>query len=333
MAYIEQAPGGELTNPDGSEELPVTNRVTDYFIKIQNLIARRLRETGGPTTLAMGAVTDGQLLSRSGTTIAGVTSTALSVALPVGFLFGLTLSNNGSDATNDIDIAAGRARDIDDSENMILSSLLTKRLDASWSVGSGNGGLDTGSIADTTYHIFLIKRTDTGVVDALFSTSATSPTMPTNYTKKRRIGSIRRISAAIRGFVQDGDLFMWKTPINDVNATNPGTSAVTRTLTLPTGIRVEVIFSVHGYTSGTLAADYPGAIYISDLNADDLAPVDSSGFTTWAYLPTISAGAGGMGSAMTNTSAQVRSRIQQSTANTVLKINTHGWRDTRGRLA
>ena len=43
--------------------------------------ARGLRETSGPTTLAMGAVADGRLLGRNGTTIGGVTvSTGLTLA-------------------------------------------------------------------------------------------------------------------------------------------------------------------------------------------------------------------------------------------------------------
>jgi hypothetical protein len=112
-----------------------------------------------------------------------------------GTLYGLTLSNNSSDATNDIDIAVGSARSSDDSANMDLLSALTKRLDASWAVGSGNGGLDTGSVGNNTYYIWLIKRSDTGVVDALFSTSATAPTMPSNYDLKALIGYFVRASS------------------------------------------------------------------------------------------------------------------------------------------
>ncbi len=59
-----------------------------------------------------------------------------------------TLSNN-ADATNDIDIAVGEAAsDGATPFLMTLASSITKRLDAAWSVGTGNGGLDTGSIAN-----------------------------------------------------------------------------------------------------------------------------------------------------------------------------------------
>lgn len=154
-----------------------------------------------------------------------------------GLLNGLTLSNNATDATNDIDIATGSAgSDGTTPVLMTLSSALTKRLDATWAVGSGNGGLDTGTIANTTYHVWLIQRSDTGVVDALFSTSATSPTMPSSYDRKRRIGSIIRESAAIVAFRQNGDLFL-RTRATPRTSTSAFSSALL-SVNVPTGINV-----------------------------------------------------------------------------------------------
>ena len=249
-----------------------------------------------------------------------------------GLLFGLTLSNNASDATNDIDIAAGIAMDGGNARLLRLASALTKRLDASWAVGTNQGGLDTGSIANGTYHVWLIMRSDTGVVDVLFSTSASSPTMPTNYDYKRRIGSIIRSGATILGFVQDGDLFMLKSAVADISAPNPGTSAVTRTLTVPTGIRVEALLNAGLLTTTTSSAFNA---YLSDLsltddaaaasqNAQIIAQSQSTAGTYRAKAPC---------SVMSNTSAQIRSRLGASDANTTLIIGTYGWRDTRGRLA
>jgi hypothetical protein len=206
---------------------------------------------------------------------------------------------------------------------------LTKRLDAAWSVGTNQGGLDTGSIANTTYHIWLIKRSDTKVVDALFSTSATSPTMPTGYDYKRRVGSIIRTGSAIKGFVQDGDKFSWMVPVQDVSAANPGTSAVTRTLTVPSGIRVEANLTLDGY--GSSSANMPRGIFLSDPSITDTTVTDAC-FTV--YINTSSAidlALGVTARIMTNTSAQIRSRLQQSGAGTNLIIVTHGWTDTRGK--
>lgn len=109
---------------------------------------------------------------------------------------GLVCTNDSGDLTNDIAISAGTARDSTDTYSIYLSSSIVKRLDAAWAVGTGNGGIDTGAAANTTYFIWLIRRPDTGVVDALLSTSSSSPTMPANYTQKALIGAFGRISAA-----------------------------------------------------------------------------------------------------------------------------------------
>jgi len=116
---------------------------------------------------------------------------------PPGTLYGLTLSNNGSDATNDIDIAVGSARDSTDAANIDLLSALTKQLDVAWAVGTNAGMLATGAgVANTTYYIFVIKRPDTGVVDIAADTSSTGANIAANtnaaYTIKRQIGYVVR---------------------------------------------------------------------------------------------------------------------------------------------
>jgi hypothetical protein len=133
--------------------------------------------------------------------------------LPPGFV-SVLVSNNGGDANNDIDFAVGKCRDSTDVTDMALAGAITKRLDASWVVGTNQGGLDTGSkAANTFYYLWIIKRTDTGVVDALFSLSATAPTMPTNYDHKQRVGFARTNgSSNILPFKQDvvnPDEFRW----------------------------------------------------------------------------------------------------------------------------
>lgn len=250
-------------------------------------------------------------------------------AIFVNYLSGLTLAYV---TTTTFSVAVGAANDSTNACTMVLGSSLTKST-SSWAVGNNNGGIDTGSIASSTwYHVYLIRRSDTGVVDVLFSTSASSPTMPTNYDQKRRIGSIKTDgSSHFVQWVQDGDTFQWNTPVQDVNATNPGTSAVTRTLSVPTGVRVEAIYSVSQLSTST--SSNPAAILISDLSISDVAPAVDKFMTTEAYgsvgsHPTQS---GGWGRTFTNTSAQVRSRVTLSDANISIYINTAGWVDRRGR--
>lgn len=250
-----------------------------------------------------------------------------STPYPPGHIYGLTLSNSSGDPTNDLDIAAGSARDSTNAANLILAATLTKRLDAAWAVGTNQGGLDTGSIANTTYHVWLIKRSDTGVVDALFSTSATAPTMPANYDYKQRIGAIIRSAGAILAFVHDGyDTFRYVTRIADIAAADPGTSAVTRTLTVPVGVVVYAIV-IHSLDSGSGTTTQG---IITALDETDTAP--AAGFNDTGAL----SGNAGYGNVSgterrikTNTSSQIRSRVSGSSASVVDHIATIGWIDRR----
>lgn len=254
---------------------------------------------------------------------------AAGVGILSNYISGCTLSNNVSDATNDIDIAAGVCMDSTNAAFMSLSAI-TKRLDAAWAVGTNQGGLDTGAIADTTYHVYAIKRVDTGVVDAIFSVSASGPTLPTNYTLYRRVGSIVRSGAAILGFIQDGDTYTWKVQVADIAATDPGTAAVTRTLTVPVGIRV-LAFGAVSLSATVTSANY--SALLSDLSITDSTPSVTNNHTiimaTQSTAGTYRANASFR--VYTNTAGQIRSRNNSTSATTVIAINTSGWVDTRGK--
>lgn len=238
-------------------------------------------------------------------------------SLPRSYLAGLKLANNTVDATNDLDIAVGVANSDDNTEAMTLVTALIKRIDAAWVVGTNQGGLDTGVVADNTYHIWLIKRVDTGVVDVLFSLSATAPTMPTSYTKKRRIGSIVRITV-IRQFKQYGNRFLWTAGAAalDFNAAT-GTTAFSVTHAVPTGGFAEPFGAV---TVGAITA-----YYNSSLEQDDLAPSQTA--VPGAIGSTSSHGQD-FGPIPTNASGQSRFRFS---VNVTVRIASHGWIDTRGR--
>jgi hypothetical protein len=247
-----------------------------------------------------------------------------------GWLSGLTIANNATSPNTVIDTSAGVAN-ADDSTTLMSLAAFSKNANAAWVVGSGNGCLDAGSslAASTWYHVFVVARTDTGVVDQLCSTSATAPTLPTNYTKKRRIGSFRtNASAQILGFTQDGDYFRWTASVLDVNATNPGTSAVTRTLTVPSGVNVQAIINAQASYNGV---GHGIGFYVSDLAANDEAPSPSVAplmqAMTADYIQAYAAL-----QIRTNLSSQIRSRMNSSDSLTILRIATLGWIDTRGRF-
>lgn len=237
---------------------------------------------------------------------------------------GLILSNNASDAVNDIDITAGAAAaDTSPYYLMQLTSALTKRLDAAWAAGNGNGGLDTGAIANTTYHIWLIQRSDTGVVDALFSTSATAPTMPTNYDRKRRIGCVVRSAGAILAFRQKGNRFMLATQV--ALYSNSGTVNVNQLIgaTGPLGVRFRPILT--------------SSLSVAAASTVVVALGDGDGAAVQTNVQWVTGGGNDIAiedSFLTNTSGQVRHSITTS-AGTVSGYNlfSTGWWDDRGMAA
>lgn len=243
-----------------------------------------------------------------------------------GQLFGLALSNDSGTPASVIDTAVGEAASDDSSPNlMVLGSAITKSIASAWVVGSGNGCLDTGAVADGTYHIFLIQRPDTGVVDELCSISATAPTMPTNYTEKRRIGSIVRASASIVAFVQDGDRFYWNNTSGltaDYNASTTRAKAAL-TVNVPSGIRVEGIFL---WTFGGNAPGITTDTYYDGVNTN-ISKSAGAG----------NGGSGGNGTGktvltqFTNTSAQIQFQTAPSGGGGNSTSTTLGWIDTRGR--
>ena len=147
-----------------------------------------------------------------------------------------------TDADHDVAISVGGVKDATNTVNMTLAAILTKRIDSPWTVGDNNGGIKVASggvLANTMYYIWLIKRSDTGVVDALFSLSATDPTLPTNYDYERLIGSVlTNSSSTIVSFTQSGDYFQYLEfdsggPVNDIADASVTTSYETGTLSVP----------------------------------------------------------------------------------------------------
>ncbi|TBG78625.1 hypothetical protein ELG76_04215 [Rhizobium leguminosarum] len=239
-----------------------------------------------------------------------------------GHIYGLTLSNSSGDVTNDIDVAAGDcASDAGSPILMTLASALTKRLDAAWAVGTNAGGLDTGAIADTTYHVWLIQRSDTGVVDALFSTSATAPTMPANYDRKRRVGAIIRESAAIVPFTQMGDYFS-----RAVKVERDSTAALVSTtisLGVPAGIVVRPVIS----SQLVVPASSNIAFSVGNGNGSATSYLAQTAFTGTGEA---SSDVTQVSTLLTNTSRQIYIEVSITSGSiTIFRLRSHGWFDTR----
>src|SRR3990172_8930517 len=279
---------------------------------------------------------DGNAYSQEGAAAYPSFQTA-AVATWLSELTGLGLSH-AVDTDHDITIAVGAAASyhatITSRVLLNLTAALTKQIDAAWAVGTNQGGLFSGAVGTSTwYHVFLIRRSDTGVVDAGFDTSVTAANIPASYDQYRRIGSVRTDgSANILAFVQDGDLFQWSAPPLDINVSNPGTAAVTRTLSVPTGVSVLALVNALAYDD-TSAGGTP-VVYLSDLAVTDEAASVSAGplGQTAGGGTTVSPNPGQI-LVRADTSAQIRSRISASGATHRLRIATTGWIDSRGKNA
>ena len=104
----------------------------------------------------------------------------------------ITIANNATDANNDIDFSAGNALLDDGSGQVVLSSTIVKRLDASWSAGTNQGGLFSGTKANNTwYYAFVIQNTSTGAVDAGFDSSSVGANVPSGWKITKMIHCFR----------------------------------------------------------------------------------------------------------------------------------------------
>lgn len=228
------------------------------------------------------------------------------------------LTNNVSDANNDIDFSAGFCYDLTTFKK-IINTALTKRLDAAFAAGTNQGGLDAGSKAISTwYHCYSISKAD-GTADFLFSASATAPTMPTNYVNKRRIGSIYTDSSGnIKAFRQYGDNFNYISASIAANLTSGiPTTPTDLTILTPLGIITRPLFRFT-YANGATAY----YITITEKDTGISIPVVSTFGTSGSAISICSP-------ILTNNNSIVQHHSTISTAN-VYQILVNGYIDKRG---
>lgn len=291
----------------------------------------------GSATITLAAQNDSICLTSSGT---AWQSSARHIATDPPFpsiltaftdkvLSGLTLSNDAGDTTNDIAIAAGSCVS-DDGTTLITLTAMTKRLDAAWAAGTGQGGRSSAAaITDTTYHIWAVSKPNGLAPDVLMDVSATAPTWPSGYTKKKCIGSIIRSGGAILAFSQKGSRFLLSTPLITGTANNPGISAVNRATGVPLGAKFIALLTVMAYTGVNNFG-----FYVS--SPEHAAPAPQVPATSSLTAPvTVSATAGatvwvsGYAEVLTNVSAEVRTQISVSASGDRIGLITNGWIDLR----
>jgi len=305
-------------------------------VNVNSAGVKNLKQADGTTDLAAGDIptTRDSTFRYNGTSFVQViqanlatTSTSGTTLLPSL----ITIANNATDANNDIDFSAGNFQ-FSDGTGIASLSALTKRLDATWAAGTNQGGLDTGAVAnDTAYYLFAIYNPTSGISDALFSTSSTSPTMPSGYTKKKKIAALMTNgSAQIRNgtwtFNPSGSYqFDYKTQLTQFNDSSTGTSAVLKTITAPANTFAQGIISLFDDSvSGSapiLLITSPSetdTVPTSLINTLDMVAISATGENNFEQTFIIK---------KLNSSSQLRYRVTVSAADISVKFINYGWID------
>ena len=254
--------------------------------------------------------------------------TYVDAGLPRGYLSGMGLSN-ATDTAHDITVAVGEVRDNANAVDIVLASAMTKRIDATWASGSGNGGLASGvSIATNTwYHVHAIVVS--GSVDIGFDTSITAANLVANNSASafRRIGAVLTDgSSNILNFIQDGDEFIFKAQITNINATAIGTARVTQAVSTPLGVQTRAILGLVAQV-----ANNNNAVRVTLTHPDvtDATPTSQNANNSGENSSDLNGTfASGTHIVLTNTSSQIA--IRQD-FNSTVSMNTNGYYDRRGQ--
>lgn len=236
----------------------------------------------------------------------------------------ITISNNVDDADHDIDFTAGNFNFFDSSGQATMTAK-TGELDAAF--GTGNGMLDTGTIAsDSTYHLFTVYNPTTGDSKPLASLSKTSPTMTLpnadGYTVLgKRIAALRTDgSANIRSgsWLLGAGVYEFSLSQNIlINSAAVGTTRTPLDMEVPAGSIVRFNSNASS-TSGTLTRTY-----FTNLDSVDISPGNSTGNHVMVNNNFSSSG---QIEILTNSSGEIGARSDNaSSAN--LYVITEGWKE------
>ena len=328
---ITTASSGTITGITGGVDgrilllITTTGRITLSHNDSASSATHRIQVSGGRNLILNRG--DSVILRWEDTTDTWRTISMIrSQLLPRGHINGLEISNSAIDLDHDITLASGVCRSDDDTTDIIVASDITNvPMDQTFSDGNG-GGLRATEVLplNGTVHMFVVDNPnlETTTPKLLGSTSI-NPPLPSGYTVKRRVGSVRTDSSNnIIRFRQTNDFFYLSPMVIDASSTIYGT-AVNQTLTVPTGIQVQALVQVNLDAS---AFNIATAINVQETGTpSSLAPssvgaaaaiTEANSFAA-SVLPVITRASVG----------DVLVRVSQNNVNLRVSITTLGWRD------
>ena len=299
---------GGLRLPQGSQGTPALSQISDtdtglYF----------------PTANTVSLSAGGSEKLKVETSLLRVFDAEFLAAIP-NYITGMNLIQNTTDSVNDIDFTAGACASTDNLSLIRNSSTVTKRLDASWTAGAAGGLLDTGTRAVSTwYYLFAIYNPTTRVSDFLASTSASSPTLPSGFTRFRRIGAVYSDSSnSNKSWKQFGRVMLWNTPVLSATTDTLSGTAANFAVLVPDQIDVEANINVSMNNASN------GSGYVRSVSQGDNSPGASTGFAN-LYFNGGSAWSSGMMTIPCASTANIRASAEFSS--TKLRVLTLGYED------
>lgn len=242
---------------------------------------------------------------------AGLAGASGRLVLPINYISGFELANNGGTPATNIDIAAGVARDSANVANLI-GAAMTKTQN-SWTAGNGNGGRlhAAAVVANTMYHWFAIHKDSDGTVDYGFDASLT-PTIPAGYTRFRYLMSVPTQPGSTDWvlFLHHGHELLYKLILADYDATLGATQTVTVDLNA-TNKRVPASFKVKAMLQVATDAGNDNKVMTRVLSPDftDVTPgtsLDAIASMGWVVASGTVARVAGRFDQWTDSSGQIR---------------------------
>ena len=232
---------------------------------------------------------------------------------------------------------------IADSTNTVMISLVNgsfTKTTGAWVQGSGNGALDTGTIAaSSSYALFTMLKPSTGAVDAILTKAtagvAPSPILPSGWAFAGRIGYVMTDAAAHIIPVSQRGNEVWyynALPTLDFNGTTSTASRTLINLSVPLGGIFKAFMNVGLFQTGESA----NAVWLSDPATADVTPLNGASPLSMMELGVSVTGTqvsnAGRQDCWTNTAGQIGLRGYALYGSQPCLIQTIGWYDPFGSL-
>lgn len=293
---------------------------TKFYVVNVSDKTKRFRFSAGNIPTA----TDTLLAAPAISGVIAITADTFGYPLLRDYIAGFSLTTS---STTTYDIAAGMAADSTNTVTLNGSAIAGKS-QTTWAAGAAAGGkLSAAAMANNTwYYWYALWKTADGTVDYGFDV-ATTPTLPSGYSKFRYIGARKTqlASTSWETFIQRGNDVYWSTPpAVDQNAVGTSANRTLVTVNIP-AVRVKWMGNVAclGGAAGSQS------IYVTDPSVTDVAASQSA--TPLSTVFVTGAASTGIASSIvswTNTSSQIGVRVT-NTAQAII-IVTIGFTDPRG---